>query len=120
MKKLAEDFANIFGKDRGFIGWMPVNLALSVWMFLLSILNLNSGIARTYFRYSDMSGYKDDFWWYLFSFALVAIVLGPGHLLISARIHSRKGRDVARLFLGVSCAILFMGIHVLMSVLGEG
>ena len=43
-----------------------------------------------------------------------------GHNLLSVLIHGRYGKDVARLFLGVSCAIAVFAIVFLLRIVEEG
>lgn len=121
MKDLAEDFKSIWKKDRGLIWWMAVQFALSAWLFLLPLVNLNPGRPKVWARYSDISnGYAQSDWWYLSSFAVIAIALGIGHNLIGARLYTKRGKDIARLFLGVSIAITIIAIRFLASLIGEG
>jgi hypothetical protein len=39
---------------------------------------------------------------------------------MSARLFTKRGKDIARLFLGVSVAITIIALRFLMSILGEG
>ncbi len=121
MKELATDFKTIFKKDRGLFGWMVVQLGLSVWLFLLPILNLAPSKSKVWARYSDINnGYAQSDWYYLISFSVIAVCFGIVHILISARLFSKRGKDIARLFLGVSMAICVIAIHFLSSIIGEG
>ncbi len=121
MKELAEDFKTIAKKDRGLFWWMAAQLALAVWLFLLPLTNLNPNRPKVWARYSDINnGYAQSDWWYLISFSVIAIVLGIGHNLISARLYSKRGKDIARLFLGVSIVITMVALKFLMSIIGEG
>jgi hypothetical protein len=121
MKDLAEDFKAIWKKDRRLLWWMAAQFAISVWLFLLPIINLNPNRPKVWARYSDISsGYAQSDWWYLVSFAIIAIVLGIGHNLLSAKLYSKRGGDIARLFLGVSIMITIIGIRFLISLIGEG
>ncbi len=121
MKDLAEDYKAIWKKDRGLLGWMAVNFLLNLWLFLMPIVNLNSSHPKVWARYSDVStGYQQSDWWYLISFSIIAVVLGVGHILMSARLFTKRGKDIARLFLGVSMAITIIALRFLMSILGEG
>ncbi len=120
MKELAEDFKSIWKKDRRLIWWMTAQFAVSVWLFLLSIINLNPNRPKVYARYSDISnGYAQSDWWYLASFAVIAIVLGIGHILLSAKLFGKRGGDIARLFLGVSVMITIIAIRFLLSLIRE-
>jgi len=121
MKELAEDYKSIFKKDRGLLWWMGLDFLLSVWLFVLPIANLDSAKPKVWARYSDIgNGYSQGDWWYLLSFSILAIVLGVGHVLISARLYTKRGKDIARLFLGMSVAIIIIAIRFLMSIVGEG
>lgn len=121
MKELAEDYKSIFKKDRGLLWWMGLDFLLSVWLFVLPIANLDPAKPKVWARYSDIgNGYSQGDWWYLLSFSILAIVLGVGHVLISARLYTKRGKDIARLFLGMSVAIIIIAIRFLMSIVGEG
>lgn len=121
MKDLAEDYRAIWKKDRGLLWWMAVNFLLNLWLFLTPIVNLNSSHPKVWARYSDVStGYQQSDWWYLISFSIIAVALGIGHTLMSARLFTKRGKDIARLFLGVSVAISIIALRFLMSILGEG
>ncbi len=121
MKELANDFKTIFKKDRGLFGWMFVQFGLSVFLFLLPLLNLNPSKPKVWARYSDINnGYSQSDWYYLIAFSVIALTLGVGHILLSARLYTRRGKDMARLFLGVSMAIAVIAIRFLLSIIGEG
>ncbi|MCQ2571175.1 MAG: hypothetical protein MJ154_02935 [Candidatus Saccharibacteria bacterium] len=121
MKELAEDFKSIAKKDKPLFAWMAVNFLLSLWLFLIPFLNLNAGRAKIWARYSDIdNGYAQNDWWYLLSFAVLAITFGIGHTLIAARLHTKRGGDIARLFLFISAIIVIVGIRFLLNIIGEG
>lgn len=121
MKEIAEDFKSIAKKDRNLFVWMAVNFLASLWLFLIPLFNLNSGRAKIWARYSDINyGYEPNEWWYLLSFAVLAIALGVGHTLLSARLYTKRGKDIARLFLILSIIIIGVGIRFLLNIIGEG
>lgn len=121
MKELADDYRAIWKKDRSLLWWMAVNFLLNVWLFLLPIINFDPARPKIWARYSDISsGYEQSDWWYLFSFSLIALALGVGHTVVSARLFTKRGKDIARLFLGVSVAITIIALRFLISILGEG
>lgn len=121
MKEIVEDFKLIAKKDRYLIVWMAVNFLASLWLFLIPIFNLNASRPKIWARYSDInSGYAQSDWWYLLSFSVIAITLGIGHTLLAARLYSKRGKDVARLFLFVSMIIIAIGIRFLLNIVGEG
>lgn len=121
MKELAEDFKAIWKKDKSLFWWMAAQFIISVWLFLLPIVNLNPNRPKVWARYSDISnGYAQSDWWYLISFAVIAIVLGIGHNLLSVKLYGKRGGDIARLFLGVSIMITIIAIRFLLSLVGEG
>ena len=121
MKELAEDIKTIWKKDRGIFWWISVQFLVSLVLFLLPIINLNPSRPKVYARYSDISnGYSSSYWWYLISFSVLAVTLGIGHNLLSIKMHAKRGKDIARLFLGVSIAITIIAIRFLLSIIGEG
>ena len=120
MKELAEDFRTIWKKDKRLFVWMGAQFIMGVWLFLLPIINLNPNRPKVWARYSDISsGYAQSDWWYLISFSVIAIVLGIGHNLLSAKLYGKRGGDIARLFLGVSIIITIVAIRFLLSLIGE-
>ena len=121
MKDLSKDFRSIAKKDKSLFVWMAANFLLSIWLFLIPFLNLNAGHAKIWARYSDIdNGYAQSDWWYLLSFAVVALAFGIGHTLISARLYTKRGKDVARLFLFISIIIAAIAIRFLLNIIGEG
>ena len=121
MKEIVEDFKAIAKKDKNLFVWMSVNFLVSLWYFLIPLFNLNSGHAKIWARYSDINnGYAQSDWWYLFSFAIIAFVLGIGHTLLAARLYTKRGKDIARLFLTISIIIAAVGIRFLLNIIGEG
>lgn len=121
MKELADDFRAVWKKDRGLFGWMAVNLLLNAWLFLLPIVSSSSTHPKIWARYSDISsGYEQSDWWYLFSFSLVALALGIGHTIVGVKLFMKRGKDISRLFLGVSIAITIIALRFLIGILGEG
>ena len=121
MKELAEDFKSIAKKDRNLFWWMTIDFLLSLWLFLIPLFNLNTGLSQPWLVYSDVyGGYDKREWWYLYAFSMVALTLGIGHILLAARLYSKRGKDIARLFLGISMIIIVIGIVFLSNILGEG
>jgi hypothetical protein len=121
MKEIAEDFKSIAKKDRNLFVWMALNFIVSIWYFLIPLFNLNAGHAKIWARYSDINnGYAQSDWWYILSFAIIALVLGVGHILLSARLYTKRGRDLARLFLVISLIIMAVGIRFLLNIVDEG
>ncbi len=121
MKELAEDFKAIAKKDKNLFVWMAFNFLLSLCYFIIPLINLNPGHAKIWARYSDINnGYAQSDWWYLLSFAILAIALGVGHNLIAARIYTKRGKDTARLFLVITMIIVAVGIRYLLYIVDEG
>jgi hypothetical protein len=125
MKEIAEDFKAIAKKDRNLFAWMAINFLLNLWLFLIPIINMNSGKAKVWARYTDIDsgfgrGYEQFDWWYILSFSLIALALGIGHDLIAARLYTKRGRDLARLFLLITMIAAIIGIRFLLNIIGEG
>lgn len=121
MKELTADFKAIFKKDRGLLIWMILQLVLGLVLFLVPIIRLNPTQPKVWARYSDIdNGYSQGEWWYLLSFSVIALTLGLGHVLLSARLFTKRGKDVARLFLGVSMMTALITIYFVSVLLGEG
>jgi Ca2+/Na+ antiporter len=121
MKELVADFKTIFKKDRGLLIWMIVLFILSVILFVIPIIRLNPTQPKVWARYSDIdNGYSQGDWWYLLSFSVMALTLGLGHIMLGARLFTKRGKDVARLFLGISMIIVMIAIYFVSTLLGEG
>ena len=121
MNSLSKDFKEVAKKDKKFFIWMLVTFLSSAVVFVIPLLNLSSTRVKIISGYSDIgSGYWRSDWWYLISFSIIALAVGVGHNMISVLIHTRYGKDVARLFLGISCAILAFAAFFLMHIVEEG
>ena len=121
MKEISEDFKAILTKDRGLLGWMLVQFGLGAWLFLMPLLNLHPAKLKVWVRYSDVgNGYIQNDWWYMIAFSVVAATFMIGHNLLGARLYTKRGKDVARLFLGVSIVMTIVAIHFLKNILGDG
>lgn len=121
MKELAEEIKTIWKKDRGLFWWIAAQFLIAAVLFILPIINLNPSRPKIYVRYSDISkGYYPSAWWYLISFSIIAVTLGIGHNLLSVKLYTKRGKDIARLFLGVSIVITIIAIKFLLSIIGEG
>ena len=120
MKELAEDFKTIWKKDKSLFWWIAVQFLTALVLFVLPIINLNPNRPKVYMRYSDISnGYSSSYWWYLISFSVLAVAFGIGHNLLSVKLHMKRGKDLARLFLGISIGITVIAIRFLLSIIGE-
>ena len=98
-----------------------VNFLASLCLFLIPLFNLNSSKVKIWARYSDIdNGYAQSDWWYLLAFSLIAITMGVGHTLLAARLHKKRGKDIARLFLLISTVMIVIGIRFLLNIVGEG
>ncbi len=121
MNNLSKDFKEVAKKDKRFFIWMIGAFLASAFVFALPLLNLSSARVKIITGYSDIgSGYWRGDWWYLLSFSVIAFAIGVGHNLLSVLIHTRYGKDVARLFLGVSCVILVFAAVFLLHIVEEG
>ncbi len=120
MKEIVADFKTIFKKDKNLFWWMAANFIASVYLFLIPIFNLNPSKQSRFVRYTDVNSYDTDTWYYLLSFSIIAIAMGIGHTLLSARLYSKRGKDIARLFLGISFVMIAVAIIFLRNIIGEG
>ena len=100
---------------------MAVLLLMGVVLFLLPILSLNPAVSKTWVRYSDIDGgYAEGSWWYLLSFSVLAVLMSIVHCLIGAKLYTKRGANVAIMFLLVSIVIVLMAIAFLIKILGRG
>ncbi len=121
MKELAEEIKTIWKKDRGLFWWIAAQFLVAAVLFVIPIINLNPNHPKVYARYSDINnGYSSSYWWYLSSFSVLAFIFGLGHNLISIKLCTKRGKDMTRLFLGVSIAMTIIAIKFLLSIIGEG
>ena len=98
MKEIIEDFGSIYRNDKRVFVMMLALFLVSAILFLLPIFN----------------------WWYLLSFSVLGLVLGVFHVLLGAKMYSKRGRGAAMLFLALSIAISVVGLSYLAKILGEG
>ena len=121
MDSLSTDFKKVVKKDKRFLVWMIGVFLISCVLFVLPILNTSTIRPKIIAGYSDISsGYWRSDWWYLTSFSVIALSVGVGPNLLSVLIHERYGKDVARLFLGISIAVVVFAIAFLLRIVEEG
>lgn len=120
MKEIIEDFRSIYRNDKRVFVMMLALFLVSAILFLLPIFNLNPSTPKIWARYADSSGYLEGDWWYLLSFSVLGLVLGVFHVLLGAKMYSKRGRGAAMLFLALSIAISVVGLSYLAKILGEG
>ena len=121
MKELISDFKAIYHHDRRILLMMAFLFAASVLLVLLPLLNLSAATPKIWARYSDITrGYSEGSWWYLLSFSILGLTLGISHILIAARLYTKRSASVALLFLGISLAVVLIAIAFLTKILGEG
>lgn len=100
---------------------MMIVLFLSAGVLcVLTVMNLRVGSTMVKIGYSDLAGYEDGKWYYMFVFAALGGVLGVMHNLITVRIYEKKGASAAMLFLAMSLGIAIGAIMYLAKLLGEG
>ncbi|MDR3298055.1 MAG: hypothetical protein LBT19_01625 [Candidatus Nomurabacteria bacterium] len=121
MKELIQDFKSIYHHDRRVLIMMVFLFLASAFLVFTPIFTLNSATPKIWARYSDITrGYAEGDWWYLLSLSVLGVTLGIAHVLIAARIYSKRGASTALLFLGISLAIVFIASAFLIKILGEG
>lgn len=129
MKEFSTDFKKIAKHDKRLFVWMIVNFLLAFVLCLVPLLNMKAGQVKVVSGYTDIGrisndlkdgGYRRDEWWNVISFSVMALAMGIGHILLAIRIHGRLGKDIARLFLGISFAIILIAIVFLLRIVEEG
>ena len=117
---LKEDLVDIYKKNRGILSLMILNLLFSIGLFIFSLASLNPESAVVKIGYGDIDGYRDGTWVDMLSFSLLAIVLGVFHNFLAIVIFKKRGKIMAKFFLGISIFLILGAFLVLIRLLGEG
>jgi hypothetical protein len=121
MKELITDFKSIYHNDRRVLFMMALLFMASAFLVLTPIVNLSAATPKIWARYSDITrGYSEGDWWYLLSFSILGITLGIAHILIAARLYTKRSAGVAIMFLTISIAVIIIASTFLVKILGEG
>ena len=120
MKSLKETIKKIHKEDKGLLAFMIITLVLSVFLFSYSVLSLKLDGAVLKVGYDDISrGYRNGSWGEMLVYPVAAFLFGVLHNLVAVRLFDKKGGGTARLFLGVTVALI-IGTFVLMFRLNGG
>ena len=120
MHTIKQAFLEIWEKDRALLFFIFTQFVLGLAMFLTVIFNLKSDQPKVWARYSAINnGYLENDWWYMLAFAVLSLVFMLAHPLFTTIIYKKRGRDVARLFLGASAVITIIALSFLLNILGE-
>jgi len=134
MKKLGENFKDIFEKHKALLIAQAALLVISIALFIFSMLNLGSNTTVVKTSYGDIGryqggewssmansgGYHDDVWTERFAFPILAVIFGIFHNLLAIRIFEKKGSAIAGYFVVFSIALALSTFVVLGRLLGEG
>lgn len=95
--------------DRKFALVIGVIVALTLAFCLMMILSVQPRDIQVVNRYTDFgeAHYYRDRWYYLYSFAVMAIVMTITHILLIAKIHS-LGRRVEAFLIGGLTVLLYI------------
>lgn len=120
MKSFADAFLKIAKNEKAILVWFFVNFVFSLPLFIVGILNLNSDSAVVKIGYGDIGGYRDGSWVDMLAFPILAVLFGILHSMIAVRIYTKKGAGMARIFLAISLAMIFVAFAILIRLVSEG
>jgi hypothetical protein len=119
MKKTGAVVAKMWGEARGLLAILVVNILLAVILAVMALMALDSTQIVTVVGYDDMAGLShDSAWYYVVSFAVLALMVGGVQGLITLKIYETKGRGVALTFAWMGMLVLLVGMSMLSSVAG--
>ena len=134
MKKIVENFKEIFEKHKWLTLAMTVLLVVSVALLIFSLLNLGSNATVVKTSYGDIGryqggewssmansgGYHDGVWAERMAYPFLAVIFGILHNLLAIKIYEKKGYSHALLFVLLSIIMVVMVFVVFGRLLGEG
>ena len=100
---------------------MIVTLILSVFLFIYTILTLDPSGSVVKIGYDDVvRGYRNGAWTGMLVYPLAAVLFGILHNLIAVRLFERKNAGTAKVFLGMTIALMVGMFIVMLRLLGKG
>lgn len=120
MKNFKITLLQMAREDRKVFLWMVGNFLVNFVFFLFGIFKLRPDSAVVKVAYGDIGGYVDGSWTDMVAFAILAVVFGVFHNIISVSLYEKYGKMVARTFLVISMMLGAMGMVVLLRLVGEG
>ena len=134
MKNLRQYLGEIYREHRGLFVLMVILAFFSLIFLIFSLVALNPSAAIVKIGYSDIGsfagddltgmrsagGYRDGAWNNMFTFPILALIVGILHNFIAIRLYKRRGEGTAKVFVVMSLFIIFGAFAVLLRLLGEG
>ena len=121
MKDLKETIKNIYQEDKKLLLLMIATLILSVFLFLYTILTLDPSGSVVKIGYDDVvRGYRNGAWTGMLVYPLAAVLFGILHNLIAVRLFERKNAGTAKVFLGMTIALMVGMFIMMLRLLGKG
>ena len=134
MKKLIEQVKKIYAGDKWLFFALAALIALGIVLLTVTLTHLSPEAAVIKTGYSDIGsyqggewtemqaagGYRDGSWTNMFTFAVIAVVLGIVHPLIAIKLYSKKGSGAALALVLISIFLIVLARVVLGRLLKEG
>lgn len=134
MKKIIENFKEIFETHKGLTTAMGILVVISLALLIFSLLNLGSSATVIKTSYGDIGryqggewtsmansgGYHDGVWIERLAYPILALIFGVLHNLLAVKLYEKKGTSLAFLFVCLSIALVLSVFVVFGRLLGEG
>lgn len=134
MKEFKETVGEIVKNDKKLLVAMGFLALLALILMTFSLVNLKPDASVVKVGYGDIGryqggdwssmansgGYQDGGWMNMFTYPILALVLGVLHNIIAVLLYRRKGEGTAKIFVVASIILVIGTWVVLRRLLGEG
>lgn len=109
----------VCARQKGLMVMMLVLVVMSVILLMLTLFNLNVQNMQVIVGYSDVhGGYQKGGWTSMMAFAMLAVVCGFLHNILTLKVFRKYGRDSAMVVVAATMLLVLGAFVVLFRVLG--
>lgn len=119
MKQLTKSDIKQAISDRWWTGLVVVNIVACIAAVITIAVSIEPREAQVITRYSTfgIAGFYRGYWYYLYSYAVLVLVMTAGHTAISLKLRHMQRRDLALVLLWATLALIVLTVLFALSII---
>lgn len=105
-------------QQRGLLLAMGILAVMSLVLLVVTLVNLRPQNMQIYIGYSDIDSYQKGSWVNMLTFAVLAVVFGLLHNLLTLKVFQKYGKDSALVVVFATMLLVVGAMVMLLRVLG--